>query len=76
MRDEGGISIGEALKTNSALTSLYLSGKGCDINKRKWKHVLKCSGTGNKIEKQGVQVICEALKSNCTLTKLDLSGSV
>ena len=70
IEDIGGEKIGEAMKNNSVLTSLYLQRNNCE-----WYFVLYkilVLWIGNNIGESGAKVLSEALKKNTALTKLDL----
>ena len=69
----------EALKSNSSLTELDLSGETkrnntqmTSINNQLFFTLIK--STDNKIGNTGRASLSEALKSNTSLTELDLSG--
>ena len=80
---EGAQSIGEALKTNTSLTSLNL---GCEKTEKtgekekRHKHDQIKSPhttiTGNNIGVEGAQSIGEALKTNTSLTSLNLGCEI
>ena len=80
--ETGATLLSEALKSNTTLTGLNLSGEhkrnntemAC-INKPLLFSRLKRKQTGNNIGEKGTKPLSDALKSNTTLTELDLRGS-
>ena len=77
--DTGVTSLSEALKLNTTLTELNLSGK--DKRKKTQKTSINtslfsflCTTTDNNIGERGATSLSEVLKSNTTLTQLYLGG--
>ena len=73
--ETGVTSLSEALKSNTTLTKLDLSGE----DKKHQKDILHqftsfLMQTGNDFRDTGITSLSEALKSNTTLTTLDLCG--
>ena len=75
----GATSLSEALKSNTTITELDLSGE-CKREKIQRTSISKSlfsflfTSTDNKIGERGAKSLSEALKSNTTLTELDLWG--
>jgi hypothetical protein len=67
IRDEGAIQLSEALKFNSSLTLLNISGNILVV------FISFLRNTENDIGPKGGMQLCEALKSNSSLTFLDIS---
>ena len=75
--DKGATPLSEALKSNTTLTQLNLSGEDKrrhtkDIHQQ-FTFSFHFTKTGNEIGDVGATSLSEALKSNTTLTELDLS---
>ena len=70
--DDGAKLIGEALKTNTTLTRLYLRKKH---KQRENIDLLFCLSRSG-IRREGAEAIGEALKTNTTLVKLNLEENV
>jgi hypothetical protein len=65
--NEGAIKLSEALKSNSSLSDLNLSGDTCCL-------ISFSLNTENKIGNEGAIQLFEALKSNTSITSLNLNG--
>jgi len=70
---DGAGMISEALKCNSSLTVLDLSGDEIQSIVVKWRNEAN-EWIENEIETEGAGMISEALKCNSSLTQLNLSG--
>ena len=79
MGDTGAISLSNALKSNTTLTTLIFSCDNKRSNTHKWNpsiahYSLFIKQIGNNVGDIGVKSLSDALKRNTTLLKLDLSG--
>ena len=79
IRERGATSLSDALKSNTTITQLILSGEDignntqmASINSPLFPILIK--PTGNHIGETGATSLSDALKSNTTLIELDLSG--
>ena len=76
--DEGARGLGDALKTNTTLTLLNLSGARQDhkeTQQEQGKHNgMRSDWADNKIGDEGARGLFDALKTNTTLTWLNLRG--
>ena len=73
IRDDAAKLLSDALKTNTTLTSLNLSGEVEKWKKRGKKDTL-VGETGNKIGDEGATALSEISKMKAVLREVDLSG--